>query len=353
MGDPISDHIWVQSPAADRVWAQISPITQFGRPWERRFVVLQAFIDDSASDVGTFVLAGYIASAERWAEFAGEWEALLPLATMGSNNKRRFKMSEMAARMRDVPPFYRLIEKYAALGVSCKIDVRELARAIDRIWIDGRHINFNHMVNPYFVAFWMLLQVFHTERQKDPRLFSVLGSDDKSVPLSNILPLDQKVDFYFDEHSSKKSILDVWDFFLTDAPGELLALYGPQPRFENDEDFMPLQAADFWAWWTRKGYEDGNLRNYQEGKFPGWTGTKPVPIPGVAIAFDEDDLVTTLMEALRFNMAHQFGDEAKSIAIYDAKHHPRPVEPVVPDAKVSGQLSLTSRLFGWLWRNRR
>lgn len=76
----ILDHVWGVSPASDRVWAQVSGVAP-SRSWKRLLVVLQAYIDDSRGDDGTFVLAGYIATAESWAKFAGEWEELLPYGT--------------------------------------------------------------------------------------------------------------------------------------------------------------------------------------------------------------------------------------------------------------------------------
>lgn len=54
----------------------------------------QAFIDDSTTPGGEFVLAGHIAPAEAWAKFAKEWEELLPFGTLAENGKYHFKMSE-------------------------------------------------------------------------------------------------------------------------------------------------------------------------------------------------------------------------------------------------------------------
>jgi len=67
-------------------------------------MVLQAYIDDSYKRNGEFVLAGHIATAESWAKFAKEWEALLPSAgTLASNGNYHFKMSEMAANPERMP----------------------------------------------------------------------------------------------------------------------------------------------------------------------------------------------------------------------------------------------------------
>jgi hypothetical protein len=59
-------------------------------------MVLQAFIDESYSNDGTYVLAGYIASVEEWASFSREWQELLPYGTLDKDDQFHFKMSEMA-----------------------------------------------------------------------------------------------------------------------------------------------------------------------------------------------------------------------------------------------------------------
>jgi hypothetical protein len=89
-------------------------------------VVFEAYMDDSVTPGGTFVLGGYVASAGAWAEFSKERELLLPLATRSKGGRFRFKMSEMTRRMDDVRAFYTVIEKFVALKLSCKIDIADL-----------------------------------------------------------------------------------------------------------------------------------------------------------------------------------------------------------------------------------
>ncbi len=93
-------------------------------------VNFQAFFDDSRTTNGEFVLAGHIATAEQWAEFTKEWALLLPLATKAKNGRYHFKMSEMASsdRMKHVQAFYRVIEKYVALSVSCRMNQADFVR---------------------------------------------------------------------------------------------------------------------------------------------------------------------------------------------------------------------------------
>ena len=87
----ILDHVWGESPAADRVWAQVSGMA----PRLANYcllMVLQAFIDDSYKSDGVYVLAGFVATAEAWANFARDWEELLPLGVRDRDGKFHFKL---------------------------------------------------------------------------------------------------------------------------------------------------------------------------------------------------------------------------------------------------------------------
>jgi hypothetical protein len=67
-----------------------------------------------------------------------------------------------------------------------------------------------------------------------------------------LLDLREPISFIFDNQSrGKPQIFDAWDSFIENAPidGKLV---GSSPRFEDDVDLPPLQAADFIAWVIRK-----------------------------------------------------------------------------------------------------
>ena len=53
----ILGHVWGVSRAQDRIWGQVSGIAP-SRAGRRLFMVLQAFVDESRGERGTFVLAG-------------------------------------------------------------------------------------------------------------------------------------------------------------------------------------------------------------------------------------------------------------------------------------------------------
>jgi hypothetical protein len=70
------------------------------------------------------------------------------------------------------------------------------------------------------------------------------------------VPLTEQIDFIFDDQSEKSVILATWDEHLDNQTPEVRSHYGSTPRFENDQKFLPLQAADLWAWWVREWYEE-------------------------------------------------------------------------------------------------
>jgi hypothetical protein len=205
-------------------------------------VLYQAFVDESFENDGIFVLGGCVATAESWANFSREWEKLLPSATIGKSGKYRFKMKEMAEndeRMARVPAFFRVIEDHIVGFISATIDASEVRRARDRLFVPNAAIDWDRYRSPWYFAFLCLMDKFHAER----------------AVLDELIPQDATVDFYFDERREKKSIIESWDDYLSLRP--FRSNYGATPRFENDEDFLPLQAADFWAWWVRKWRIEG------------------------------------------------------------------------------------------------
>ena len=102
-------------------------------------------------------------------------------------------------------------------------------------------------------------------------------------------------------------------------PDEIKDVYGRDPRFEDDEEFIELQAADFYAWWVRKGYENGTLAKIQAGDFGVWKGKRL--IPSLAISFTEDQLVDALMVIISSQIREKIGEDRP---VYDTRVTPRP-----------------------------
>ena len=155
-------------------------------------------------------------------------------------------MSEMAGnpeRMGRVPLFSEAIDRHIHDFISCRMNLAEFAEAHNRFEIFARvmgwSVDFGKFLNPYNFTFWILLKAFHKDREK----------------FTSHIPIDEKVDFYFDNRSEKKSLLDAWDKFLPKLDHAERARYGATPRFEDDQEFLALQASDFWAWWVRESVQ--------------------------------------------------------------------------------------------------
>jgi hypothetical protein len=232
----------------------------------------QAFIDDSRSR-DEFVLAGHIATPGAWAAFSQKWNDILPLATKAKNGKWHFKMSEMAMRpalMSHVPTFYKLIEDHVICSISCRMNMEVYASAIakaEKATFGLQVSNHSYQItvdpgiwrNPYRLLFRLMMDTFHMNRKTFVEVF----------------PLEQKVDFIFDDQSEKEAIISDWAKYVELREGELKPFFGAIPRFENDQEFLPLQAADLWAWWVREWYEEDSsefpdrLRKFDFGQWRG------------------------------------------------------------------------------------
>lgn len=247
-------------------------------------MVFQAFIDDSRDPAGTFVLAGHIASAEAWVAFSKDWEEMLPYGTRSKSGDFHFKMAEMAfnpERMARVPNFYRIIEHHVLMSVSCTLNTNDLERAKARVYVPDLKIDWGYFDNPYMVAFRCLMDMFHTKKDT----------------LEKIIPVSEPVDFIFDMQTERKPILAAWEDYIRERPEHLRERYGSAPRFEDDRKFLPLQAADLWAWWVRHWHKEGRSDKLESLDFGAWQAKRDHP--RAAISFNEDQIVEAIRDIMR------------------------------------------------------
>ena len=282
----ILDHAWGKSSAQDLVWAEVCGLPPL-KAARRVLVMLQAYIDDSIDDgKGIWVLAGYIADASEWAQFSKEWEELLQLLPPTRSGVRRFKMSEVAASeelMNYLPAFYAVIEKYVMASVSCKISSHDLKRIQSRLFVPDVQVDWEKFTSPYFVTFRCLMDMFHSRRAE----------------LAEWIPDDEKIDFFFDYHSDSGAVAAMWDNYMRERPEETRKYYGGQPSFRNDESLLPLQAADFWAWWVRKWYRDNAPEKLAKRQFEVFERPRKRKFLQIDITFDQDQLAEVMTRALR------------------------------------------------------
>jgi len=88
--------------------------------------------------------------------------------------------------------------------------------------------------------------------------------------------LDGPVDFIFDEEVMEKTpLLKSWDWVIENISDEQRENVGHTPTFRDDEDFLPIQAADLAAWWGRRWWEEGaGGRAVPE---PPWKARREIP----------------------------------------------------------------------------
>ncbi len=257
-------------------------------------MTLQAFIDDSLGDDGIYVLAGYISTEERWKEFSREWTRMLNFASIQPDGRRRFKMSEMALspnRMSYVNGFHNIINKHVILSLAIILDTKLLNKCLDDLIAvagpeDGPKEPYDISMlkdvwrDPFYMSYRALMDSFHQLKVDDPELIRV----------------NDRVDFYFDDTSRKTLADSTWAEYLSGRPSEYREVYGEKPKFVSDEEYLPLQAADFRAWWARKIATDLGVENFEKGRVTFETSAQP--IYNLVFTVDEDLLKRRLGEAI-------------------------------------------------------
>jgi hypothetical protein len=202
-------------------------------------------------------LGGHVASAETWAKFAADWEELLkPCGILGSNGNYRFKMSEIPITpdgMWRVQCFFKAIERHEIISISSLLKKSDLkAAAKQKLFVTTGYRGYQPLEvgwGPWdnvFILLWRtIMDMFLDQRGH----------------FSCVIPVDAPVSFIFDEQTEKRTILDGWDDYIHSKPPQMTHRFGKTPRFESDDDFLPLQAADFWAWWTRERFYPSKNRS--------------------------------------------------------------------------------------------
>jgi hypothetical protein len=197
--------------------------------------VFQAFIDDSGTHVPVFVLSGFISSVPDWEQFSHRWRRLLDEPP----RLKYFKMQEaskpsgqwqnykVADRNRRVAKFIQLIADWSHASVSSVIPLSTYKR-IAKGFIKPREWD-----DPYFLSLMDTVIVVATSQANQPPQRRTKFIFDDNPRLAAKLPKHYQ--------EVRKAI----------APHhrELIA---PSPDFEDDVQFMPLQAADAQSWYYRR-----------------------------------------------------------------------------------------------------
>lgn len=196
-------------------------------------MLLRAYFDDSGSDGQSpyYVLAGYIATIERWEQFADEWH----VALADPPSIKYFKARE-AFRLKDQFNGFTSDQRDAKVGALQKVlrsnALSGFVVAMEQESYD-RHVKGKipqSLDSPYFFCFLGLVEL-------TARVITSVG-------------LKGTIDFVFDEQGIEKRARPVFDAFkLWQWPSREVV---GNLDWRSDLDELPLQASDLLAWRLRR-----------------------------------------------------------------------------------------------------
>jgi hypothetical protein len=260
-----------------------------------------AYADESASD-GIYVLAGFIASEVDWVPFSEEWERMLPAGHLEADRSQIFHAVEMMKspeRRLRVPGFLQIINKYVWASFYVAIDERIWERGKARVWVPGISVDWSAYDNQYFLAFRTVMDNF-------------LHIKDEML---DAISLNGPVAFVFDQHSQQKRIENMWQAYLAGRPIRTRKKFGARPRFADDRRELPLQAADFWAWYVRHkhvGVRPLEARTEIVSEFyTEWPSVKK-DFPKLTVSLTEDDVVNFAGPIIRAHLDRLLDDRDRS-----------------------------------------
>ncbi len=225
-------------------------------------MVAQAFVDDSGSKGSTrhFVLAALLGSSEAWAEFSEEWRACL---AMSPAIQPVFKMKEAAGlsgafwgwskedRDNKLRLLARVINRYPKLFTFSMIDLD----AHTKTWGLGP----KPQSDPYFWPYQNTIMAIchHLWDIGWRERFEIIYDVDVIFgPRARLwYPVIQKTMEF--KYPDQASILPV------------------DPMFKTDDEFLPLQAADMFAWCVRNATDKQDQVSFAWllGEMPNVRGT--------------------------------------------------------------------------------
>jgi hypothetical protein len=187
-----------------------------------------------------FVLQGVIARPDQWGKFTEKWDnALLGWKITF------FKMAEAASWSDDLkkerlPYLRRLVHEHVLVAVDNVLEVKMLQET---------------------------LEAHPDRRQRNPYFFCLTNLISYLLALPDFK--DEEIQFICDEQDEKKMVRAAWKNFINTAPPDKNSRIVGEPIFGTEQRYLPIQAADMYAWWSR--------RRYLESAF-GWPR---IPLPSL------------------------------------------------------------------------
>jgi hypothetical protein len=183
-----------------------------------------------------------VSTKERWELFAVEWDRAL---NDGEKKLAYFKMAEANSLRGE---FWKWTEEERNQKLS------------ELTYIIRKHVMFSVSA----VLWWDSYRDIQAQYPAYPQspyeiLFhNVMGSTVKHIMG---LRVPEKVEFIFDEQGKEgKCAREAFELAKAHIPSEMLSYVGYEPRHKSDKDFLPLQAADMYAWQVRRFLSDNSGR---------------------------------------------------------------------------------------------
>jgi hypothetical protein len=212
--------------------------------------MLKGYVDDSGSEPSapTFVLAGYVLPAERWAHFSDEWAKELARGKPIKYLHMKETGKHFESGQFDGWELPEIEEKLMSLAEVIHAH-QPLALAAHAQWSEYDKFKANSSRARYLSSPYKAL--FH----EITRLMYYVGQHWQNP---------QSVDFIFDGQGDIGEEAASWYSEIKAAfPPDARPLFGRTPGFEDDLLVLPLQAADMFAWFQRR-------RICQPVTRPGW-----------------------------------------------------------------------------------
>jgi hypothetical protein len=203
-------------------------------------VVLQAFIDDSASETEgrTLFLAGYLNLAKKWVEFRRAWKRALQASPSieyfrmaeAENLSGQFRGWDREKRDKKLNELAIAIAESKPGSIACSVGRKDFNDVYAPIAPYP-------LRSPYFICY-----------------HSMFVTAARWLNSSGIPPMP--IDFIFDDQGTVGTEAMLWyQVIKFDLHAEWQGYMGSTPIFRDDKAMLPLQAADMLAWHIRRSRE--------------------------------------------------------------------------------------------------
>ena len=204
----------------------------------RRVLALRAYVDDSGSEPSSpeYVLGGVVLPIGWWDRIAAEWGSVLnapptveyyKAAEVWDRSKGPFRYLSDAERKAKVDALADVLTEHhpAAFSIRVKWDIfLSFANSV-RIHSDRN--------DPYFFLFYGMIAQIKLWAHKEPTF--------------------GPVDLIFDNQNEiGRRACDYYEYVKQNSTPETQGMLGKRPEFGDEKKEIPLQAADMFAWYSRR-----------------------------------------------------------------------------------------------------